>query len=131
MPVFHAAGSNTSVTNKAIGQLREALQTLSERQVTMDDFEQFERELHGLFVDAERDVLAAELAQLDIDLPCVCIEGVKHRRVLRSPATYTSAVGPIKVMRTLYCTALTTTRRLCRWNFGRRYRGQWNGLLLP
>ncbi len=102
MSVFHAAGPKTSVTSNAIGQLREALRTLSERQLRMDDFEQFERELHSLFVQAERDVLAAELAQLDIDLPGVCIEGVKHRRVLRSPGTYTSAVGPIKVMRTLY-----------------------------
>jgi hypothetical protein len=102
MSVFHAAGPKTSVTNKAIRQLREALRTLSERQVAMDDFEQFERELHSLFVHAERDVLTAELEQLDIDLPCLCIEGVKHRRVLRSPGTYTSAVGAIRVTRTLY-----------------------------
>jgi len=102
MSVFHSAGSKTTVTNTAIGQLRDGLKALIERQVPMADFEQFERELHGLFVQAERDVLAAELEQLDIDLPGLCIEGVKHRRVLRSTGTYTSAVGAIRVTRTLY-----------------------------
>jgi hypothetical protein len=33
-------------------------------------------------------VLASELAQLDVDLPYVLIDGVKHSRVLRSRGTY-------------------------------------------
>lgn len=102
MPVFHDASTKTTVANQAIGQLHDALQALSDAAMAMDDFEQFEREVHTLFVRAQRDVLASELAQLDVDLPYVLIDDVKHSRVLRSRETYTSAVGPIHVMRTLY-----------------------------
>ena len=102
MPVFHDASTKTTVTNQAIKQLHDALQALGERQMAMEDFEQFERELHALFVRAERDVLGQELAQLDVDLPYVMIDGVKHYRVLRSVGNYTSAAGPNSVMCTLY-----------------------------
>ncbi len=102
MPVFHDASSKTTATNTAIQQLHDALQALGDKQIAMEDFEHFERELHGLFVCAEREVLGQELAALDVDLPCVLIDGVKHCRVLRSVGNYTSAAGPISVMRTLY-----------------------------
>jgi len=102
MPVFHGASTKTTVTNKAIKQLHDALQALGDRQMAMEDFEQFERELHTLFVRAQRDVLGQELAQLDVDLPWVLIDEVKHYRVLRSVGNYTSAAGPISVLRTLY-----------------------------
>ncbi len=102
MPVFHDASTKTTVTNKAIKQLHDALQALGERQLSMEDFEQFERELHALFNRAERDVLGHELVQLDVDLPDVLIDGVKHYRVLHSVGNYTSAAGPISVTRTLY-----------------------------
>jgi hypothetical protein len=39
------------------------------------DMECFERELHEYVVAAEREVLAEELARLDVDLPAVTIEG--------------------------------------------------------
>jgi hypothetical protein len=102
MPVFHDTHTKTTVAKQAIGELHDALQALSDTAMAMDDFEQFEREVHALFVCAQRDVLASELAQLDVDLPDVLIDGVKHSRVLRSRGTYTSAVGPIRVIRTLY-----------------------------
>ena len=38
------------------------------------DMECFERELHEYVVAAEREVLAEELARLDVDLPAVTIE---------------------------------------------------------
>ncbi len=102
MPVFHDTNTKTTVANQAIGQLHDGLQALSDTSVAMEDFEQFEREVHALFVCAQRDVLASELAQLDVDLPYVLIDDVKHSRVLRSCGTYTSAVGSIRVTRTLY-----------------------------
>ena len=36
--------------------------------------ENFERELHGYFVKAEREVLAEELGRFDVDLPAVRIK---------------------------------------------------------
>lgn len=70
--------------------------------MAQEDFEDFEREVHALFVEAERDVLAAGLEGLDVDLPYVIIEGRRHHRVLRSRETYLSAVGPVAVTRMLY-----------------------------
>jgi hypothetical protein len=43
----------------------------------------FERELHEYVVAAEREVLAEELARLDVDLPAVTIEGELYRQVVR------------------------------------------------
>jgi hypothetical protein len=88
--------------NASLQRLQVALEGLSARGLAAADFEGFERELHGLFVVAEREVLAEELEALDMDLPQVMIGGQVHHRVLRSSETYTSAVGPVKVMRTLY-----------------------------
>ena len=53
-------------------------------------------------MEAERDVLGEALEQLDVDLPSVVCDGHVHHRVLRSAETYTSAVGPVRVRRTLY-----------------------------
>jgi len=66
------------------------------------DMEGFERELHGYVVAVEREVLAEELARLDVDLPAVTIEGEGYRQVVRCEETYTSAAGPVRVMRSLY-----------------------------
>ena len=51
----------------------------------------------GQLVQVDRLVL-----RLDVDRPAVHIADQQYRRVLRSRATYTSAVGPITVERTLY-----------------------------
>src|ERR671910_30526 len=66
------------------------------------DMEGFERELHGYVVAVEREVLAEELARLDVDLPAVTIEGEVYRQVVRCEESYTSAAGPVRVMRSLY-----------------------------
>ena len=75
---------------------------LSERAPAEQDFERFEGELHQIMAAAERALLAHELEQLDVDRPAVTIAGQRYHRVLRSTATYTSAVGPVTVLRTLY-----------------------------
>jgi len=104
MPVSHTPAKHTipSGINTSLQRLHAALEGLSRRGLAAADFEGFERELHGLFVVAEREVLGEELERLDVDLPQVMIGGQVHHRVLRSSETYTSAVGPVKVMRTLY-----------------------------
>ena len=60
--------------------------------------------MHQIVATAERALLAHDLEQLDVNRPAVTIAGQRHHLVLRSPATYTSAVGPITVVRTLYRT---------------------------
>jgi hypothetical protein len=66
------------------------------------DFEEFERTLHTRMMEAEREVLAEELAKADIDQEAVVIEGMLCRRVLRCAQTYQTASGPVQVERTLY-----------------------------
>ena len=104
MPVFHAPArhaSNDSIS-QSLQRLGAALCKLSERGLSGENFERYEREVHALFVEAECEVVGAELESLDVDLPYVTIAGRRHNRVLRSSETYTSAVGPVTVTRTLY-----------------------------
>ena len=61
----------------------------------------------------EREGLAEELARLDVDLPAVTIEGEVYRQVVRCEETYTSAAGPVRVMRSLYRRLGEGERTLC------------------
>jgi hypothetical protein len=66
------------------------------------DFSTFERELHQRVMAFEREILARELAGMDIDEPEIMIEGIPHRRTLRSKQTYLTSAGEVVVERTLY-----------------------------
>src|SRR5256712_725039 len=68
----------------------------------VEDLDAFEQELHRFFVAAEREVLGHELARFDLDVPVVEVDGERYHRVLRCETTYTSAVGPVRVERSLY-----------------------------
>ena len=106
MPLSHTctdgASSSSDHLDQILSDLGTALRWLSQRPPAEQDFERFEDEVHQLFAAAERAVLARELEQFDVDQPAVTIAGRRQHRVLRSTATYTSAVGPITVLRTLY-----------------------------
>ena len=106
MPLSHTctdgATGNSDHLDQILSDLGTESRRLSERAPAEQDFERFEGELHELFAVAERALLAHELEQLDVDRPAVTIAGQRHHRVLRSTATYTSAVGPVTVLRTLY-----------------------------
>jgi|SoiMethySBSTD1v2_1073268.scaffolds.fasta_scaffold352207_1 hypothetical protein len=65
-------------------------------------FEEFEREIHRLFQDCEREVLAEELASFDVKAPYVIVEGVRYRKALRAAETYVGQAGPLRVERNLY-----------------------------
>jgi hypothetical protein len=77
------------------------------------DMECFERESHEYVVAAEREVLAEELARLDVDLPAVTIEGELYRQVVRCEESYVSAAGPVRVMRSLYRRGGEGERTVC------------------
>ena len=107
MGVFHrdpdaVTPALASPRSQAMRRLEDGLRRLSEEGLAREDFERFEREVHALFNEAEREVLGHELEALDIELPYVILEGRRYRRVLRSTETYTSAAGPLQVKRTLY-----------------------------
>ena len=105
MPVFHLSSRCTSGEARgarALQRLAERLQALAERPMGAEGFEGVEREVHGCFAQAEREVLGEALERLDVDVPHVEIEGQRHHRVLRSAHGYTTAAGPVTVERTLY-----------------------------
>src|SRR5580704_15806050 len=54
-------------------------------------FAEFERELHARVMELERDVIAAEMAQLDVNAEAILIKGKLHRRVLRRSQTYVTS----------------------------------------
>lgn len=89
---------------------------LAQRQAACEpvrDLEAFERELHALFMAAEREVLSRELARLDVDVPTIEVEGKRYQRVLRCEQTYVSAAGPVRVERTLYARRQEEERAVC------------------
>ena len=105
MPLSHTCtdgATRCDHVDESLSELATNLRRLSQCAPVEGDFERYEREAHQLFAAAEQAVLAAELERLDVDQPEVSIEGRRHRRVLRATETYTSAVGPITVKRTLY-----------------------------
>lgn len=83
--------------NSFIDQRRRAHKPVS-------DLQAFERQLRERFEAAQAEVMGEELGKFDVDAPAVVIDGVPHRRVLRSQQTYMTAAGPVPVTRTLYST---------------------------
>ncbi|MGH8470019.1 MAG: hypothetical protein ACREVY_13865 [Gammaproteobacteria bacterium] len=93
------------------------------------DMERFERELHQYVVEVEREVLAEELARLDVDLPAVTIEGELYRQVVRCEESYTSAAGPVRVTRSLYRRGGEGERTVCPLELGAgMVEGRWTPL---
>jgi len=86
----------------AMDQLHDFLRQRREAREPVEDLNAFEQELHRHFVAAEREALGHELARFDLDVPAIEIDGERCHRVLRCETTYTSAVGPVRVERSLY-----------------------------
>ena len=101
MSVFHVPSVCANANARAVDALErlcEHIDTFRTRPLVGKDFERVERELHEWFVEAEREVLES----LDVDMPSVEIGERRLHRVLNSTESYTTAVGPVKVARTLY-----------------------------
>ena len=102
-----AAKASTSVPREAgrapLEKLREFLETEGMKSRTGPrSFADFEQELHERMMEAERDIVAVEMAKLDIDADAIVIAGKVHRRVLRQSQTYVTSAGEVVVERTLY-----------------------------
>jgi hypothetical protein len=91
-----------SSESHAMDQLHNFLRQRRAASAPVEDFDQFEPDLHRLFGAAEREALGHELARFDLDVPQVEVEGERYARVLRCETTYTSAAGPVRVERSLY-----------------------------
>lgn len=100
--------ASTVRTSPAIHDALADLQAfITERQASTaptSDLGAFERDLRAKVLAVEREVVAAELAKFDVDVPVVMIDGEAHRRVLRCKQTYWCAAGTVEVERSLYST---------------------------
>jgi hypothetical protein len=96
-PLVDKAQSAFAELNLFIDERRRAREPVT-------NLEAFERELRERFRAAEAEVMGEELARFDIDAAAIEIDGVPHRRVLRSAQTYMTAAGPVSIDRTLYST---------------------------
>ena len=102
-----AARAATSVPKEAapttLAKLRDFLENARMKEkVGPHAFAAFEKELHERMMEAERDIVAAEMSRLDVDADAVVIDGKVHRRVLRQSQTYMTSAGEVVVERTLY-----------------------------
>jgi hypothetical protein len=86
----------------AMDQLHDFLRQRRAAREPVEDLNAFEQELHRHFVAAEREALGHELARFDLDVPAIEVAGKRCHRVLRCETTSTSAVGPVRVERSLY-----------------------------
>ena len=102
MEVCQPLTEAASISCNAILQLARQLQDLRETDNPIKHFEDFEHAVNALFNQAQQDFLAESLADQDINVPAIEIEGICYKRVLRSHQTYQTTVGPVRVMRTLY-----------------------------
>ncbi|WP_422450531.1 MULTISPECIES: hypothetical protein [unclassified Endozoicomonas] len=94
--------AKTANTCHALEQLELMLIRLRQHHNSIRHFEDYENQVHALFAQAKCEVLANDLASLDVDAPVIEFNGTCYHRALRCSATYQSAVGPIRVARTLY-----------------------------
>lgn len=78
-----------------------------------DGFEAFEREVRKRFSEAEREFIGEELERLDVTLPEVVIDRVRHRRVISGTADYMTAAGPVTVLWHRYRAAGTNGKSEC------------------
>jgi hypothetical protein len=65
-------------------------------------FGAFEKELHARVMTYEQEMLAEEMARADVNTEAIDVAGTIYHRVLRCEETYMTAVGAVRVMRTLY-----------------------------
>ncbi len=92
------------------------LEFVEERRSVADvpeDLESFEKHLHEMCCDVEREILGDELAKFDLNVPVVVVGGVAHRQVLRCEETYFGGAGSIRVMRSLYSDRSNGERSIC------------------
>lgn len=86
----------------SLNRLNRYLRERAEDPNPVEDFESFEFEFRSLLMEVENEVVGADLEKLDVNVPVVLIDGVEHRRMLRSAATYQTSAGKVSVERTLY-----------------------------
>jgi hypothetical protein len=112
MDLSHKTTSG-SRSGDAVARLIEFIEQRDRSPEPVEDLEQFEREAGELLAAVHRDMTAAELSRLDVNVPHIVVDGVIHRQVTRDEDEYMSAKGPVRVIRSLYSTRQDGERAIC------------------
>jgi len=104
MPVSQLLAENPSAPPSTVSALEVLQRFVGQRRGAepVSDFERFEADLREMVREVECEVLAGELAKLDVDVPVVEIEGDAARQVVRCEQEYFTAAGKVRVTRSLY-----------------------------
>jgi hypothetical protein len=102
MEVSHENDVLESATLKRLGQFVRQRQKKWQTAGFVPDFEEYEAELHEHIMAVERELIAEELRQYDVEVAEIEVEGQVYQQGVRSPETYYSAAGPVQVERQLY-----------------------------
>jgi len=100
MQALQSCALLSSDTN-AMDQLQDFLRQRRQAPEPVENLETFEQELHRLCVAAEREARSHARGRFDLDVPTIEVEGERYHRVLRCETTSNSAVGPVRVERSL------------------------------
>lgn len=82
--------------------LLEALKESEERSEAIVNFEDFENDLHKIFMKAELEVFKRELLRFDINVPAIVVGGMLYFQAFRRSSEYLTKAGKVKVMRSVY-----------------------------
>ena len=90
MEVCQSLAETTNNPCHALKQLGLLLTRLRQYHNPIQHFEDYENEVHTLFAQAEREVLADDLSSLDVDAPAIKFNGACYHQALHSSAIYKS-----------------------------------------
>jgi hypothetical protein len=91
------------VAEEALARIRRFVEDRRMRtQDKQGSFADFEKELHAKVMEFERELLAEDMARVDMDAEAIVVDGVTYRRVVRCEDTYFTGAGPVHIERTLY-----------------------------
>ncbi len=100
---LRVAESNAVFRERILDEIRKFLDDgAMEGKTGARDFYEFEKTLHERLMRAEREIVGRVMAASDVDADAIEINGVVHRRVLKSAQTYVTAAGEVAVERWLY-----------------------------
>ena len=92
------------MTNGGFEKLRQFLRKQRQRWIAGEpvDLEGYERELHSQMQAMERELVAAELSNYDIDAERIMVDGVECRQVGETSERYMTAAGEVQIKRHMY-----------------------------
>jgi hypothetical protein len=89
-------------TDRAVNRLLQFIEGERQGGRVPGDFREFEKHVHGMMQEIEREVVAEAIERADVDAEAIRVGDHVYHRTLRSTQTYQTAAGEVTVERWLY-----------------------------